>query len=43
MKPSKSGGNAGVYRNLTKKGVSPSKARETAAKFRKNANRKKGG
>ena len=42
-KHAQKGGNAAVFRNLTKKGVSPAKAKETAAKFRRNANRKRGG
>jgi hypothetical protein len=39
----KTGGNKAVFDNLTKKGVSPSKAKSIAKTFRNNANKKKGG
>lgn len=41
-KHAQTGGNKAVFDALVKKGVSPAKAKETAQKFRRNANKTKG-
>lgn len=40
-KHARKGGNAAVFRNMTKKGVSPTKAKQIAKAFRRNVKKKK--